>query len=551
MDNQDHLPPKDLSVELCTRAREVTISCTIRQTVSLTVRADLTVRLRRKMAEVDPLSDKVPRCITVSRDMDLFDFIQTADPRKVHAVKVQKGQNQVTLLESTKDCFMPLNPPAAGGSSSTTVASSSTVAVEVPAPVEEEQEDVQEDAYLDRVARFPLRGSGKIILGPFLVPVEEEGFLDASDLRIHTTAKSSGVLGASIVTTVVVTTSAKHVTNNSLLDDAFACRTLVDRVAPPAFFSDLRTMGYDQLFTKFNVVAAWQICLGSEEKDLEILRLKAQLAKKEAKAAEVAHLRDQVSFLSEEKSTLTAEVSVQKVTISQKDHDLSLVDSRVAYLESALNDANTACSEAETKIASLSFERDRLAFEDFKEKMEAQQEEQSQELYNPRRRWLLTHGLKLALLKCLKSSEYQSVLGHAIGRAIEFARRRWLLTHGLKLALLKCLKSSEYQSVLGHAIGRAIEFGMHEGLEAGHEHGTVQALEDAYFPLVDLLKSKKDAEMDKLTVPIHHPGDKTIFGETSLSFALMNVHSHAEGAKNHAAALRKLMIDIVSDPLSS
>ncbi|GKG33231.1 hypothetical protein Tco_0430741 [Tanacetum coccineum] len=36
-----------------------------------------------------------------------------------------------------------------------------------------------------------------------------------------------------------------NITNDSLVDDAFSCRTLVDRVAPPAFFSDLRTMGYD------------------------------------------------------------------------------------------------------------------------------------------------------------------------------------------------------------------------------------------------------------------------------------------------------------------
>ncbi|GKE68067.1 hypothetical protein Tco_1526139 [Tanacetum coccineum] len=31
----------------------------------------------------------------------------------------------------------------------------------------------------------------------------------------------------------------------------------------------------------------------------------------------------------------------------------------------------------------------------------------------------------------------------------------------------------------------------------------------------------------------------------------MNVHSSAEGAKKHVAALYKLMIDMVSDPLSS
>ncbi|GKC00358.1 hypothetical protein Tco_0986494, partial [Tanacetum coccineum] len=108
--------------------------------------------------------------------------------------------------------------------------------------------------------------------------------------------------------------------------------------------------------------------------------------------------------------------------------------------------------------------------------------------------------------------------------AVVAARRRWLLTHGIQLALLKCLKSSEYQEILGHALGRAVDFGMQEGLEAGHKHGVagrslsvvdaynpeaarasyfdaVRALEDASFPLVDLLKSKKDAGMEDYEDP--------------------------------------------------
>ncbi|GJU15098.1 hypothetical protein Tco_1143064 [Tanacetum coccineum] len=142
-------------------------------------------------------------------------------------------------------------------------------------------------------------------------------------------------------------------------------------------FSALRSMDCDQLYTEFNVGAARQICLGSEvrsraehelelkeklnakyaargklleKKDSEILRLKSQLAEKEAKTVE-------------------------------KDHDISLLDSRATHLESALNDAQVACTEAGTKITSLASERDRLAsevsslrvgFKDFKEKMEIQ-----------------------------------------------------------------------------------------------------------------------------------------------------------------------------------
>ncbi|GKE25430.1 hypothetical protein Tco_1440814, partial [Tanacetum coccineum] len=76
-------------------------------------------------------------------EMGLFDFIKTVDPQKVQAVEVQKGDDQVTLLESTRHCFMPLVIPAARGSSS-------TATVEVFAPTEEGQEDVApKEAYLE------------------------------------------------------------------------------------------------------------------------------------------------------------------------------------------------------------------------------------------------------------------------------------------------------------------------------------------------------------------------------------------------------------------
>ncbi|GJS47075.1 hypothetical protein Tco_0597196 [Tanacetum coccineum] len=606
--------------------------------------------------------------IQFSADMGLLDFIQTADPRKVRAVEVQKGADQVT----------------------------SAAAAEVPIPTEERQEDVAlEDAYLnladpDKDAIAVRQGEERVVseqpkkvkrrrlakhsdalpakklrtdhpslasgtggktlanleqimpegsyllareqpVTPSVVPPsqEGEGFVDLSaqwelpdpcycgELLTFVRLFSSGTLSAPVDTVAAATTSTRpattskaatdvgpshpeesegsddsfyeipdvdpamaklwyvlkwNITNDSLLDDAFFCHTLVDRVAPLAFFSDLRTMGYDQLFIEFNVGAARQICLGSvvrlrtehelelkeklrvkyaargkllEERDLEIFELKSKLAEKETEAAEAIRLRDQVSSLSGEKFALTAEVSGLKVTITQKGHDISLLDSHATSLTSGLENAKV--------VSSL-----HVGFQDFKKKMEVQQEEQAQELYN---------------------------------RVVE------LEAH---LALLKCLKSSEYQGILGHALGRSVDFGMQVGLEVGHEHESagrslsvvdaynpetakanyidaVKALEDVDFPLVNLLKSKKDAGMDEvldcflldgpaadlpkavhlqpcleqLMVPIHHAGDKTIVRETSLSFSLMNVYNRAEGAKKHVAPLRKLMIDIVSDPLSS
>ncbi|GKF31312.1 hypothetical protein Tco_0101110 [Tanacetum coccineum] len=222
--------------------------------------------------------------------------------------------------------------------------------------------------------------------------------------------------------------------------------------------------------------------------------------------------------------------------------------------------------------------------------MEAQQEEQAQELYN-RVADLEAHVMDVS--GRLEGEFYPAYLTALAGR-------RWLLIHGMELAMVKCLKSPEYQGILGHALGRAVDYGMQEGLATGHKHGTaetplsavvaynpetaknnyldaVRALEEADFPLIPLLKSKKDSGMDEvldcflldgplanlpeaaylqpcldqLSVPIYYADVNAVVGETSLSFALLNVHNRAEGARKHAAALRRLMMDIVSHPLSS
>ncbi|GJT44025.1 hypothetical protein Tco_0952740 [Tanacetum coccineum] len=653
-------------------------------------------------------------------DMGLLDYIRTADPRKVQAVEVQKGEEQVTLLDSIKHCFVSLDAPAAVQQAS---GSGSGAGPEVSAPsagenVVAEENVIPVGTYVDLVDpegdltvvekgdaaqkqpekakrkklskqsdTLPAKrlridhpslasGTGGKTLASLRRTIPEGSLLlgSSSPADVHTqvTVRSSRVADAPVYTaadtvtssrgkTLVVPTSdvggssqpetseesadsfyetavlnsedAKrwyiprwNITNDSLLDDGFSCRTLVDRVAPPGFFSMLRNMDYDQLFEEFNVGAARQICLGSEvrsrtehelelkeklrakydargvllrEKDAEIARLKSLVKEKETESAEVSRLRDQVSVLTAEKSSLSAEVSVLKSAVSQKETDISLLDSRATYLKSALDDSQAACDEARNLISSLSSERDGLAsevstlhsaFRDFKEKMEAQQEAQAQVLYN-RVAELEAHVMDVS--GRLEGEFYPAYLTALAGR-------RWLLTHGMELAMFKCLKSPEYQGILGHALGRAVDYGMQEGLAAGHEHGVagtplsavvaynpetaesnyldaVRALEEADFPLVHLLKSKKDSGMDEvldcflldgpladlpeaahlqpcleqLSVPIYHADVNAVVGETSLSFALLNVHTRAEGAKKHAAALRQLMVDIVSHPLSS
>ncbi|GKB03189.1 hypothetical protein Tco_0831278, partial [Tanacetum coccineum] len=289
-------------------------------------------------AEVHPTAPGRDKTITqfpVGKvDMGLLDFIKTADPRNVRAVEVQKGDDQVKLLESTQHCFMPLVIPAAGSCSAT--------AAEIPTPTEGGQEEVAEEgAYLELAD--PNEGTAMVRQSEEEVITEQSkkvkkrrlqkqsdvlpakklradhpalvsgagGFLDSSARTNHqicTTMESSSALGIPVDTTAAAITSIKaaattklatdvnldlagpshpeesegsddsfyapttldpskakrwyvprwSITNDSLLDDGFSCRTLVDRVAPPAFFSALRSMDYDQLYTEFNVGAARQ-----------------------------------------------------------------------------------------------------------------------------------------------------------------------------------------------------------------------------------------------------------------------------------------------------
>ncbi|GKA79452.1 hypothetical protein Tco_0786048 [Tanacetum coccineum] len=96
--------------------------------------------------------------------------------------------------------------------------------------------------------------------------------------------------------------------------------------------------------------------------------------------------------------------------------------------------------------------------------------------------------------------------------------RRWLLTHGLKLVLVKCLNSSEYLTALEAAISHSIEKGMQDGLVAGIDHGragrslvdivaynpsleadfnsALQELREVDFRLLADLESYKDASIE-------------------------------------------------------
>ncbi|GKD83880.1 hypothetical protein Tco_1350719 [Tanacetum coccineum] len=178
----------------------------------------------------------------------------------------------------------------------------------------------------------------------------------------------------------------------------------------------------------------------------------------------------------------------------------------------------------------------------------------------------------------------------------------WLLTHGIELAVTKCLNSPKYLSALGAAISKAIEKGMQDGIavEITHEKegrvltyvaaynpsakddyfSALQQLQNVNFSVLAELKFNKDSSVDtlmnilrledtlaerlglnesqphvdQLMVPIHHSPDQTVIGATALSLALDVSSSRVQRMKdnitNHRLALRNVFIPLAK-PLST
>ncbi|GKA78380.1 hypothetical protein Tco_0784917 [Tanacetum coccineum] len=151
-----------------------------------------------------------------------------------------------------------------------------------------------------------------------------------------------------------------NITNDSLLDDGFSCRTLVDRVAPWIFLYPPKEGSKASMMARVRLLEEKGL---GDSQDLSIYWWSV------AMKADWAGVPRSCTGLYGQVFALTGEVSVLKSTITQKDTDISLLDSRATYLKFALDRflGHTHCL---------------LTSEDFKEKAEAQQKEQAQVLYN-------------------------------------------------------------------------------------------------------------------------------------------------------------------------
>nr|GEY86731.1 hypothetical protein [Tanacetum cinerariifolium] len=300
-----------------------------------------------------------------------------------------------------------------------------------------------------------------------------------------------------------------NMTNDTVLDDLYVCRDLTDRLALPALFSQLRAMDYDQLYIEFNV--------GAVEAP-EAIRLHGQISAIEAADAanELRDLNERNFVLEGDKDVLLEKVKTLESATALKEIELASLAAQVAQLTSDLSGFQLSRDELSFKVVSLESERNSLVgqksslesvFESFRERMEAMQDEEAKVLCS---RVVELDAQLLEVVAHLDEEFYPCFLTAIFGR-------RWILTHGLKLVLLKCLQSLKYFHALGQAIGCEVNKGTQDGLRAGVDHEkagrdlfvikaydpfaeakyveAMNALGNVDFSLRFELKSKKDASI--------------------------------------------------------
>ncbi|GJV88503.1 hypothetical protein Tco_1532441 [Tanacetum coccineum] len=329
------------------------------------------------------------------------------------------------------------------------------------------------------------------------------------------------------------------VTKGFELNDGYSCANMIDHFTPPAFFKTVRGMEHEQLFAKFNVSAARNLSLSSEQRRSlwrypnSVLGFPALKPLRGSLRGEVASAKEHSGLLEQECGSLKLKARA----------------SNLLLLKRTVHELETSSTDLREKLEMYEGSMKRL--EEFQDNLMRPLETRLAEIDADFTRC------------CMRFQE--SFHPHLLNVV---AGRRWLLTHGMKLLMAKCLNSTEYMEALGNAFSRAIEKGMQEGLAAGIEHGQagrcltdleayIPSAEDDFnsavsdlrglnFSLLQEISNKKDAstwdimdllrlddavaealgmtdlqpDVNQLMVPVHHKQDRVVIGSQALSVAL-------------------------------
>nr|GEX88418.1 hypothetical protein [Tanacetum cinerariifolium] len=417
-----------------------------------------------------------------NEEMDLLSFIRTADPTKVRIGERKYGEGEPKILETTVGRVVSLLSVEQGHSASgeqgvgiQPVSEGEGIVAEDAAPLQPRRQkkrkttavDAGEPSHLVKrlrdeqgtpcgtfvggkstsavhrllvgavryaevcgeaiptlpfVSATPERGGEghtESVTGPNLRAISApQRFVISSDSSHHSSANITEAEVDSFVKLSVPVITAATITT-STVDPIVVVK---EKIVKPSLFSansasaggpDPAKGGFTDLTSSDLLVSGIRTVISPDtdlqKVDEEIGNLKARLLLKEAMAVEAIRLRAEDSKFETIEKSLQGEVEALKeyavITSvrSQNDHLTS-------QLEKFQDDQMKIVNEKLDKL-----------YVDFVELALHLEEKFYPHLLTTISgcRWLLTHGMDLAVVKCLNSHEYLSVLGTAIGKAIE------------------------------------------------------------------------------------------------------------------------------------
>ncbi|GJS31392.1 hypothetical protein Tco_0492012 [Tanacetum coccineum] len=440
--------------------------------------------------------------------MDLFNLIRAPNPTKVKIGTRPRAAHEVPLLTVTESRVIEMEEPAAATESSRTPStierSSLDFAKENPSQQitgdDRTEDQVQgivasevtlpENVTTMRVA--PETDLGKDLLPPvntefagrkslasvgletgstFPVPAPQEIPADASDPDPLSYANPQSIPERDVAqSSRGATVAGDPESENTLLYFPWTGHILPAR---------LRHLPNDDFLGQYNMNLARQVAMGSQ------LRLRfeqeAKLLKKSV--AQVARRVKRISRLGKRDKELEA-----------------CYNDRLSQQVSTLQAQVTG----EEKL--------KAAFEEFKKYEDDRVEKRCAEMD--------------ALLDALSIEFDEELYPHML---TVIAGRRWVIGHGLRLAVMKCAESAELRQAFADVVSTRIAKGMSKGLKHGVEHGkasldlevieaydleadakyvaALHALRDLKYPMVDQLESLKDAPIDVIMASLYLESD--------------------------------------------
>ncbi|GJS62344.1 hypothetical protein Tco_0657128 [Tanacetum coccineum] len=403
------------------------------------------------------------------QEMDLFNLISASNPTKVKTGTQPRAAHEVPLLTATATSIIDMKD--------VTEASKSWG---IPSPVKKSPLDfADEDPLLVILEGVGTGGQARDEVPHEIPPVGNPPTTEvAPDLEPEAAAMGSLVRkrrrerGLAAGSTFVTPTDAKSVSDPDPLSYAEPRPYPEQEIAQS---SEIRIenvstaeMSNADFLGRYNINLAQQVAMGSQ------LRLRFEQENLEA--------------------LMEAEVDIKRVAEAKNMEPTEELESlRIHFSDLQVNNNQLSQQVSNLQAQVTGEEKIKAAFKDFKKYEDDKVKQRCTDMD--------------ARLDALSIDFDEELYPHML---TAIAGRRWVIRHGIHLAVMKCAESTELRKVFANVVSAGIAEGMSEGLKHGADAKYVAALhvlKDLKYPLVDQLEKLKNAPIDLIMASLHLESD--------------------------------------------